>query len=71
MRCTMRTIPRPAIRWAALLASLPLVFAAAVGVQAHSDAAGAPSMAVEVSGLVSGDVVTGSALDLTVTPIGF
>ncbi|MFV2064518.1 MAG: hypothetical protein ACC726_13560 [Chloroflexota bacterium] len=63
-------LPTRTARWATLLASFALVVSAA-GVQAESDAAEAPAMSVEVSGLASGDVVAANQIDLTVVPVGY
>lgn len=57
-------------RWASLLASFTIV-ASAVAIQAQSEDPEATAPSVEVVGLAAGDVVIGSALELTVTPIGF
>jgi uncharacterized cupredoxin-like copper-binding protein len=61
---------RPA-RWAAILAALPLALSFAGSVHAQSDDDSAPMMAVEVSGLESGAVVTDNHIDVSVSPVGY
>jgi len=56
-----------AVRSAVLLMAL-VVPTAAISVAAQGEA---PAMAVEVTGLESGAVVTGNQIDLNVTPIGY
>ena len=62
----MNSISNRSARWATVLAGLALAVSA-VGVGAHHDGA----VGVEVSGLASGDVVTGNELALTVAPVGY
>jgi|GEM_PF-1791094 len=61
---------RPA-RWAAVIASLPLALSLAGNVHAQSEDGAAPAMAVEVSGLESGSVVTENDLAFNVSPAGY
>jgi plastocyanin len=58
---------RPA-RWASLLASFALA-TSALAVSAQD--AEMPAMAVEVSGLAAGDVVTGNEIVMAVQPVGY
>lgn len=60
-----------ATRWAALLASLPLVLSFAGSALAQSEDGATPAMAVEVSGFESGSVVTDNEITFSVSPVGY
>ena len=60
---------RRSTRWAVALATLPLALGAAGVAQAQDDAP--PAMAVEVTGLESGTVVTDNELAFSVSPLGY
>ncbi|HKZ91084.1 MAG TPA: plastocyanin/azurin family copper-binding protein [Candidatus Limnocylindrales bacterium] len=66
----MSLIPFRPARGAIVIASLALALSV-IPVYAQSDVSAPPAMAVEVSGLSSGDVVTGNRIDFTVQPIGY
>lgn len=66
----MSLLPFRPARGAIVTASLALAFSI-IPVHAQSDAAEAPAMTVEVSGIAPGDVVTGNRIDITVQPVGY
>lgn len=67
----MRSTYRRSTPRAAVLAVLALALPLGAAMAQSDEAPASPAMTVEVSGLGSGDVVTGNRVDITVSAIGF